>query len=173
MHDSREERINILVMKQCQKLNRKVDETLAAGWKQWSAQAAELQLLWVDAENHRKDGKAFNKMDKTNITMVREDLTEDFHALINGHTKAILELLEEFNDDQIVLRIEAEKALNVKLPVRHRRRRTNKFSKQHLLESPEQRANGRRKQRHTTRPCDRNKASGGNPPCPDRRIVVI
>ena len=55
MYDTREERINVLVMKQRQILNKKVDETLAAGWKQWSAQAAELQVLRADAENRRKE----------------------------------------------------------------------------------------------------------------------
>ena len=103
-------------MKQRQKRNCKVDETLAASWKQWSAQVVELQILRADAENRRKESKGFYKMDKTSINMVREDLTKDFHALANGHTKAILTLLEEFNDDQMMLRIEAEQALNIKLP---------------------------------------------------------
>ena len=37
MYDKREEHINVLVMKLRQKLNRKVEETLAAAWNQWSA----------------------------------------------------------------------------------------------------------------------------------------
>ena len=41
MYDIWEERINVLVMRQRQILNRKVDEILAVGWKQWSAQAVE------------------------------------------------------------------------------------------------------------------------------------
>ena len=117
MHDSREEHINILVMKQRQKLNRKIDETLTVGWKQWLTQAAELQVLWVDTENRRKDGKGFYKLDKNSINMVWNDLAEDFHALADGHTKAISTLMEEFNIDQIMLRIETDQALNVKLPV--------------------------------------------------------
>ena len=116
MYDTGEERINVLVMKQRQILNRKVDETLAAGWKQWSAQAAELQVLWADAENRRKEGKGFYKMDDNNIQMIREDLTEDFHALADAHTKAIGTLLEEFNDDQMLLMIETEQALNENAP---------------------------------------------------------
>ena len=89
MNNKWEERINALVMKQWQKLNRKVDEMLAAGWKQWLRQAAELQVLRADAENHWKEGKGFYKMDETSINMIREDLEEDFHALADGHTKAI------------------------------------------------------------------------------------
>ena len=109
----REERINALVVKQRQLLNRKIDETLDEGWKKWSAQAAELQVLRTDAENRQKDGKGFFKMDKRNISIVREDLEEDFRALADGHTKAITALLEEFNDEQMVFRLAAEKALGV------------------------------------------------------------
>ena len=76
-------------MKQRQLLNRKIDETLDAGWKKWSAQAAKLQVLWTDVENKQKDGKGFLKMDKTNISIVREDLEEDFRALADDHTRAI------------------------------------------------------------------------------------
>ena len=100
-------------MKQRQLLNRKIDETLDEGWKKWSAQAAELQVLRTDAENRQKDGKGFFKMDKRNISIVREDLEEDFRALADGHTKAITALLEEFNDEQMVFRLAAEKALGV------------------------------------------------------------
>ena len=109
----REERINALVVKQRQLLNRKIDETLDEGWKKWSAQAAELQVLRTDAENRQKDGKGFFKMDTRNISIVREDLEEDFRALADGHTKAITALLEEFNDEQMVFRLAAEKALGV------------------------------------------------------------
>ena len=59
LHDEREDRINMLVMKQHQKLNRKIDETLDTGWKKWSAQAAGLQVLRVDAKNLQKEGKVF------------------------------------------------------------------------------------------------------------------
>mgnify|MGYP000364907296 CR=1 FL=1 len=55
-------------------------------------------------------------MDDNNIQMIREDLTEDFHALADAHTKAIGTLLEEFNDDQMLLMIETEQALNDNAP---------------------------------------------------------
>ena len=58
-------------------------------------------------------------MDQNNIALVREDLEEDFRALVNGHTKAITPLLEEFNDDQMVLRLEAEKALDITPSAEH------------------------------------------------------
>ena len=117
LHDEREDRINMLVMKQRQKLNRKIDEILDAGWKKWSAQAAELQVLRPDIENHQKEGKGFFKMDKTSINMIREDIKEDFHTLADGHTKAISMLLEESNNNKMVLRIAPSKPWTLHLPM--------------------------------------------------------
>ena len=105
--------IRALVAKHRLKLNQKVEEALARGWKEWSPQAVELQVLQADAKNHQKEGKCFFKMDKMSINMIREDLEEDFHALADGHTKAISVLLEEFNDDQMVLLIAAEQAMDI------------------------------------------------------------
>ena len=111
MYDNREERINALVMKQRQKLNRKVEETLATCWNQWSAQAAELQVLQPDAE--KTEGKKEKASTRLMITaMIWEDLIEDFRALADAHTKGIGTLLEKFNDDQMLFTIEMEQALN-------------------------------------------------------------
>mgnify|MGYP006905979209 CR=1 FL=1 len=50
-YDTREECIHALVMKQRQKLNRNIKETLVDGWKTWAAEATELQVLQANAEN--------------------------------------------------------------------------------------------------------------------------
>ena len=55
-------------------------------------------------------------MDDNSIQMIREDLTKDFHALADTHTKAIGTLLEEFNDDQMLLMIDTERAMNDNFP---------------------------------------------------------
>ena len=47
-------------------------------------------------------------MDDTSIQTLREDLTEEYHTLAASHTAAIEQLLEEFNDDLMVFRLEAE-----------------------------------------------------------------
>ena len=47
-------------------------------------------------------------MDENNIELLREDVTEEYHALAMSHTAAIEQLLEEFNDDQMLFRLEAE-----------------------------------------------------------------
>ena len=48
-------------------------------------------------------------MDENNIQVLREDLTEEFHALAHTHTTAIGTLLEEFTDDQLLLAIEMDR----------------------------------------------------------------
>ena len=106
-------------MKQRQLLNRKIDETLDVEWKAWSAQAAALQVLQAYVENRQKEGKGFLKMDKNNIVLVQEDLEEDFRAFANGHTRAITTLLEEVNDDQMILRHDAEKTLEITTATEH------------------------------------------------------
>ena len=45
-------------------------------------------------------------MDETNIQTLREDLTEEYHTLAKSHTAEIEQLLEEFNDDQMMFRLE-------------------------------------------------------------------
>ena len=47
-------------------------------------------------------------MDEANIQNLRADLTEDYHSLVKSHTAAIEQLLEDFNDDQMVFHLEAE-----------------------------------------------------------------
>ena len=47
-------------------------------------------------------------MDENNIQLLREDLTEEFYALARSHTTAIEQVLEDFNDDQMLFRLEAE-----------------------------------------------------------------
>ena len=47
-------------------------------------------------------------MDENSIQLLREDLTREFHDLARSHTTAIKQFLEEFNDDQMLLRLEAK-----------------------------------------------------------------
>ena len=47
-------------------------------------------------------------MDENNIQILGEDLTEEYHNLAKSHTAAIEQLLEDFNDDQMIFRLEAE-----------------------------------------------------------------
>ena len=47
-------------------------------------------------------------MDEASIQTLCADLTEDYQTLVKSHTAAIEQLLEDFNDDQMVFRLEAE-----------------------------------------------------------------
>ena len=47
-------------------------------------------------------------MDEVSIQTLHADLTEDYHALVKSDTATIEQLLEEFNDDQMMFRFEAE-----------------------------------------------------------------
>ena len=47
-------------------------------------------------------------MDETSIHTLCADLTEDYHNLVKSHTAAIEQLLEEFNDDQMMFLLETE-----------------------------------------------------------------
>ena len=47
-------------------------------------------------------------MDGNNIHLLREDLTKEFYALAKSPTTEIEHLLEDFNDDQMLFRLEAK-----------------------------------------------------------------
>ena len=55
-------------------------------------------------------------MDNTRFQMIREDLTKDFDDLADVHTKAIGNLFEEFNDDQMLLMLDTKWAMNDNSP---------------------------------------------------------
>ena len=101
-------RIKILIDRHRQHLTKKIEETFGRAGEEWAAQAAELHILRADAENRRKEGRGFYKMDEASIQTLRADLTEDYHTLVKSHTAAIEQLLEDFNDDQMMFRLEAE-----------------------------------------------------------------
>ena len=78
-------------------------------WKEWSQQAAELQTLRADAENRKKAGDKFYKMDEESIVTIREELSEDFFALAEGHLKEVQGLVETLDDGQLNTQLQLEK----------------------------------------------------------------
>ena len=56
-------------------------------WMQWSQQAAEIQLLWTNAEIQKKADYNFYKMDEESIVTIREDLSDDFFSLAESISK--------------------------------------------------------------------------------------
>ena len=47
-------------------------------------------------------------MDEASIQNLHADLTEDYHTLEKSQNASIEQLLEDFNDDQMMFRLEAE-----------------------------------------------------------------
>ena len=77
--------------------------------KEWSQQAAELQILRADAENQKKVGDKFYKMDEESIVTIREELSEDFFALAEAHLKEVRGLVERLDDGQLNAQLQLEK----------------------------------------------------------------
>ena len=62
------------------------------GWAGWATQAAQLHTYHADLENKRKEGKGFYKLSEESIAVVREDLTQDYHALASQHSKELMHI---------------------------------------------------------------------------------
>ena len=78
-----------------------IDDYSVELWMQWSQQAAELQTLRADAENRKKVGDNFYKMDEESIVTIREELSDDFFSLAELHLGAVRRLVERLDDDQL------------------------------------------------------------------------
>ena len=97
-----EEKFHMILMRHKEETHRMVSEPLDNGWRTWSAQAAELQLLRADHENRKKQGSRFFKMDESSINMVREELMNDISQLTAQHMEEINRMLDKFKDQQIM-----------------------------------------------------------------------
>ena len=62
-----------------------ITDSLENGWKTWSNQVSELQLLRADHENKKKQGEGFFKLDEASITTVWEELANDIYELTTHH----------------------------------------------------------------------------------------
>ena len=81
---------------------------MAAIWKEWSSQAAELQVLRANVENWAKAGDNFYKMDEESIITIHEELADDFQAMAQVQTDEIQTILEVSEDDQLQLTLDLE-----------------------------------------------------------------
>ena len=62
----------------------------------------------ADQENRRKEGKGFYTLDEESIATIREDFANENETLVDGHSKEIAQLLDEFGDSQIQSSLELE-----------------------------------------------------------------
>ena len=71
----------------CHKINtlKMVTESMEKGWKTWSAQAAELQLVRAYRENRKAQGHGFFKMTEETISTIQEDIAKDLSDIAACH----------------------------------------------------------------------------------------
>ena len=74
----RVERIRSMVTMWRNRTKTSVDDCSVELWMQWSQQAAELQTLRADAENRKKVGDNFYKMDEESIVTIRMNCRTTF-----------------------------------------------------------------------------------------------
>ena len=78
-----------------------VVNTLDKGWKTWSVQATELQLLRADRDNRKTQGLGFFKMKEEAISIVQEDIARDLYDMVASHREEITRLMQEFDNHEI------------------------------------------------------------------------
>ena len=103
------DRIKLIMSGWSTRAQASINESTEKLWKEWSQQAAELQTLRADAENRKKTGDKFYKMDEESIVTIREELSEDFYALAEEHLKEIRGLVEKLDDGQLATQLELER----------------------------------------------------------------
>ena len=96
---------------------------LDKGWKTWSTQAAELQLLRADHENWIKQGPRFFEMDDASINTIREELANNIYELIAQHIEEINMMLDKFEDQQVAIVVQLD-AYEATLATTTRQKRT-------------------------------------------------
>ena len=57
--------------------------------------------MTVDAENWRKDGDDFYKLDEENIVAIREELSDNFLSLAGEQLAVVRRLVEQLDDNQL------------------------------------------------------------------------
>ena len=85
-----------------------IGESSVQWWSKWAQQAAELQTLRVDAENRRKDGDNFYKMDAESIVTIQEELLDNFLSLVGEQLEAMRQLVEQLDDDHLGTQLQLE-----------------------------------------------------------------
>ena len=86
-----------------------IEESSVQWWSKWSKQVAKLQLLRANAENQRKEGDEFSKLDKESIVDVKEELADDFLALVDEMIAVVRRLVAWLDEDQFENQVQFER----------------------------------------------------------------
>ena len=78
-----------------------VNESIDKGWKTWSAQASELQLLRADRDNRKAQGQGFFKMSEEAISTIQEDIAKDLYEMAACHREELSRMMQEFDKHNI------------------------------------------------------------------------
>ena len=108
----REDKIRAILRHQKINTLKMVIESMDKGWKTWSAQAAELQLLRADRENRKAQGHGFLKMTEEAISTMQEDIAKDLSEIAACHQEEVNRLMQEFDkhDIETIVQFEAYEA---------------------------------------------------------------
>ena len=85
-----------------------VSESMEKGWKTWSAQAAELQLLRANKENRKAQGQGFFKMTKEAISIIQEDIARDLFEIAACDQEEVNRLMQEFDKHGIDTNVDSK-----------------------------------------------------------------
>ena len=86
-----------------------IDDSLAQGWKLWTAQAAELQLLRADKNNRQVQGPGFFKMAQKDIDNIQEDIMKDMDEIAAFYKEEIQRIMQEFDKHDIGTSVQLDK----------------------------------------------------------------
>ena len=96
-----EERIRAILKRHKLNTLKMVNESIDKGWKTWSAQAAELQLLRADRDNRKAHGQGFFKMTEEAISTVQEDIAKDLYEIAACHREEVSRIMQEFDKHDV------------------------------------------------------------------------
>ena len=102
------ERIRCIVHAWKNRTKRLIEDNSVLWWSKWAKHAAELQLLRADAENRQREGDEFYKLEKEDFAAVKDELAEDFVALVDEQITNVRQLVAQLDDDRLDNQIQFE-----------------------------------------------------------------
>ena len=103
------DKVQAIVGRHRTQTKRMIDESLEKGWKLWSAQAAELQLLRADRNNRQVQGPGFFKMAQKDIDTIQEDIIKDMDEIAAFYREEIHRIMQEFDKHDIGTSVQLDK----------------------------------------------------------------
>ena len=103
------DKVQAIVGRHRSQTKKMIDESLEKGWKLWSAQAAELQLLRADRNNRQVQGPGFFKMAQKDIDTIHEDIIKDMDEIAAFYREEIQRIMQEFDKHDIGTSVQLDK----------------------------------------------------------------